>query len=183
MPRLALGFLGIAVLTIFTATTAQQGCKDLIHSNTHWSYYPYRDMRSTVGVPPQKVVMLAPDPASVPVGGIDFAGEEAPYERNQLRKNPTPSSDSSIARGARIAGGLCMPCHGKTLAGDGPVAAKFMQPPDLLAEPTRQRTDGFIYSYMRFGGVVMPSYGAQLTAQQAWDVVNYLRHQQRTNPR
>ena len=183
MPRLALGLLGIGVLTIFTASTAQKGCQDLVRSNTHWAYYPYRDMRTSVVIAPQKVMMMAPDAASVPVGGLDFAGEEAPYERNQLRKNPTPASDSSIARGARIATGLCTPCHGASLAGDGPVAAKFMQPPDLLAEPTRQRTDGFIYSYVRFGGVVMPSYGAQLTALQVWDIVNYLRHMQKTSPR
>jgi len=29
----------------------------------------------------------------------------------------------------------------------------------------------------------MPSYGAQVTAQEAYDLINYLRHMQQTSPR
>jgi mono/diheme cytochrome c family protein len=183
MVKPALGLIGIVVLTVFTASGAQQGCRDLTKSLTTFKYPQHRDMRTTVALPPQKVVTRAPDEASVPVGGRDLAGEDPPYDRNQHRKNPVPADDSSLARGGRTFARLCAPCHGKTLAGDGPVAANFMPPPDLLAEPTRQRLDGFLYSYIRFGGIVMPSYGAQLTAVEAWNVVNYLRDQQRRNPR
>ena len=182
MPRIAVGLLGIVVLTIFTATTAQQGCRDAWDAATHLSYYPIRDMRASVAVAPQKVVMRAPDEASVPTAGRDLAGEDPPYERNQFRSNPIAADDSSIARGERKFARTCAPCHGKTLAGDGPVAANFMPPPDLLAEPTRARKDGFLYSYIRFGGVVMPPYGAQVTAEEAWNLVNYVRHMQQKNP-
>jgi mono/diheme cytochrome c family protein len=58
-----------------------------------------------------------------------------------------------------------------------------MPPPDLLAEATRQRADGYLYSYIRHGGVVMPSYGAQVTAKEAWDLVNFIRQQQKATPR
>ena len=183
MVKPALGLAGIAVLAVLTASTPQRGCEDAKKALTTFHYSKYRDMRATVALSPQKVVTRAPDEASVPVGGRDVAGEDPPYDRNQHRKNPVPASDSSLARGERTFARLCAPCHGKTLAGDGPVAPNFMPPPDLLAEPTRQRLDGFIYSYIRFGGIVMPSYGAQLTAVEAWNVVNYLRDQQRRNPR
>jgi mono/diheme cytochrome c family protein len=183
MPRIALGVLGIGILTIFTATTAQQGCQDAWHSATHWSYSPKRDMRASIVVAPQKVVMRAPDDASIPIGGRDIAGEDPPYDKNQFRVNPVEASDSSIARGERKFMRTCAPCHGPTLAGDGKVAPNFMPPPDLLAAPTRARKDGFIYSYIRFGGVVMPPYGAQVTAEEAWNLVNFIRHQQKTNPR
>jgi mono/diheme cytochrome c family protein len=76
-----------------------------------------------------------------------------------------------------------MPCHGKVMAGDGPVAAMFMPPPDLLAQTTRDRKDGYIFSYIRHGGMVMPSYGAQVTAAEAWDLIHYLRSMQKTSPR
>ena len=52
-----------------------------------------------------------------------------------MRQNPVAADDSSIARGEQKFMKTCAPCHGKTLAGDGPVAAQFMLPPDLLAEP------------------------------------------------
>jgi mono/diheme cytochrome c family protein len=97
--------------------------------------------------------------------------------------NPIPGTPASIARGDSIFHKLCVPCHGKSMAGDGPVASKFMPPPDLLAEQTRNRKDGYIYSYIRHGGVVMPSYGVQVTAEEAWHVINFLRHQQQVSPR
>jgi hypothetical protein len=58
-----------------------------------------------------------------------------------------------------------------------------MPPPDLLAQATRDRSDGFLYNYMRHGGVVMPSYGNALSAHDAWDVVHYLRYMQKASPR
>jgi len=183
MPKLALGVLGIGVIAITSATTPQQGCQGAIKAATNWHYSQYRDMRKTVAIPPQKIVTRAPDDASIPVGGRDIAGEDPPYDKNQFRTNPIAATDSSIARGERKFMRTCAPCHGTTLAGDGKVAPNFMPPPDLLAQATRERKDGFIYSYIRFGGVVMPPYGAQVTAEEAWNLVNYVRHMQKTSPR
>ena len=183
MPKLGVAAVGLVVLTMFNPTSPQVGCKRAVETFTHLRYYKYRDMRTSVVVAPQKEVMRAPDDASIPLGGRDVAGEDPPYERNQHRVNPTTASDSSIARGERKFMRTCAPCHGTSLAGDGKVAPFFMPPPDLLAAPTRARTDGFIYSYMRFGGIVMPSYGAQVTAEEAWNLVNFIRDQQRKNPR
>ena len=50
----------------------------------------------------------------------------------------------------------------------------------LQAQQTRDRKDGYIYSYIRHGGVVMPSYGAQVTSQEAWELIAYIRHMQQT---
>lgn len=183
MPKLGLGLLAVGVLTMMTASTAQQGCRDVRNSLTKLSYSPYRDMRKTVVIEPQKGVLRAPEEGSVPIGGRDLAGEDPPYDRNQFRVNPVASDDSSVARGERTFARVCAACHGKSLAGDGPVAANFMPPPDLLAQATRERRDGFLYSYIRFGGIVMPPYGAQVTALEAWNVVNYLRHMQQKSPR
>ena len=37
--------------------------------------------------------------------------------------------------------------------------------------------------HVSYGVQVMPSYGAQVTAKEAWDLVNYIRHMQSTSPR
>jgi mono/diheme cytochrome c family protein len=183
MPRLGIGVVALVVLTMFNPTSPKQGCQGAVKSLTHLSYGKYRDMRTSVVIAPQKEVLRAPDDASIPIGGRDVAGEDPPYEKNQFRVNPTAPTDSSIARGEAKFMRTCAPCHGTKLAGDGKVAPNFMPPPDLLAAPTRARKDGFIYSYMRFGGVVMPSYGAQVTAEEAWNIVNFIRDQQKKNPR
>jgi len=144
-------------------------------------------MRKTVGIVPQKTYLLAPDTLSVPTTGRErWDANQALAERGRLEAtftNPQAANDSSIARGQRKFLKTCIPCHGVSMKGDGPVAAKFIPPPDLLGSTTRGRTDGYIYSYIRHGGAIMPSYGAQVTAQEAYDRINFIRHQQKTNPR
>ena len=175
--------LAVGVLAVVPAVSGQQGCQDLRRSVTTLRYPAIRDMRRTIALKPQKGVLLLADSASVPVSGLERDPGRDVLAATLL--DPTAPADlpASVARGEARFATICVPCHGKTLKGDGPVAALFMSPPDLLAAPTRQRTDGFIYSYIRHGGVVMPAHGAQVTREQAWDVIHYLRHLQRTSPR
>ncbi|TMQ69092.1 MAG: cytochrome c [Candidatus Eisenbacteria bacterium] len=176
-----LAVVALAILTMFGVPSVRHGARDLKNSWTRWSYFPIRDMRRSVALQPQKVVYRLPDDASVPT-----IGKEVELDRDVAAEklhNPIPSSDASIARGDSLFHKLCVPCHGRSMAGDGPVAAQFMTPPDLLAQQTRERKDGFIYTYIRHGGVVMPSYGFQVSAEEAWHLVNFIRHQQKMSPR
>jgi mono/diheme cytochrome c family protein len=177
------GLAAIGLLTIFAAGGARQGCQDLRRSATWLSYYPIRDMRHSVAIMPQKVVLLVPDSASVPVAGID-----RDLGREVLAKtlvNPTPPAglEASIRRGEVKFRKTCVGCHGNDLSGHGPVAPRMMTAADLLALPTRQRADGFLYACVRHGGIIMPSHGAQVTPQEAWDLVNYVRRMQKVSPR
>ena len=189
---MALRWITVVAVLATLSISAQQGCTDLKRSLTHLTYYPIRDMRQTIVIDPQRgdpmnnfqPAFRAPDSLSVPMAGRDRYFEDAPYETSPAKLiNPVEASLVSVVRGDSLYHQMCWTCHGKTMAGDGPVAAQFMPPPDLLAQATRDRADGFLYMYMRHGGVVMPSYGNALTARDAWDLVNYLRAQQRTNPR
>ena len=175
------------VLVLANIGSFKQGARDAWKSVTHWTYYPVRDMRKSVVVIPQHTVMLAPAAGAIPSVGAErtygLEGIELATKLSETLTNPIAADDSSVARGERKFQRLCSPCHGRTLAGDGPVAALFMPPPDLLAEPTRQRKDGYIFSYIRHGGAVMPSYGPQTTAEEAWNVINYIRHMQSVSPR
>ena len=175
------------VLVIFSLGTVKQGLDDAWNAVTHLKYYPIRDMRKSVVIIPNHTSLRGPDPESVPVTGkeVTYGLEmiDLATKLGATLHNPQAADDSSLARGQRKFMRTCVPCHGPNLAGDGPVAALFMQPPDLLAQPTRERADGYIYSYIRHGGAVMPSYGAQVTSQEAWDVINFVRHMQKTSPR
>jgi mono/diheme cytochrome c family protein len=177
----------LAFLAIWGGATVSRGCHDASLSLTHLTYWDKRDMRYTVAPLPQKVYMADPDSMSVPINGIErwnAANETA--ERERLDKTfvvPTASDTASVARGELKFKRTCIPCHGLGLKGDGPVIAKFIPPPDLLGPTTRARSDGFIYGYIRHGGAVMPSYGAQVTAQEAYDLIHYIRYMQKTQPR
>ena len=119
-----------------------------------------------------------------PTIGVDpYAAAATPYDAVEKKILAPASSDASIAHGDSLFHTICWTCHGKTMAGDGPVAAKFVPPPDLLGESSRGRTDGFMYMYMRHGGAIMPSYGNVLSSSDAWSLVHYIRHMQKTSPR
>lgn len=189
MLKLAFGLVGTALVSLVFSFSSQSGCKDATKSATHLGYYTTRDMRTTVALDPARGFVRDADTTAIPIGGVErpFAGVAlTPEERDAFAAvfvNPQAADDSSIARGQRKFAKTCVPCHGKALAGDGPVATLFMPPPDLLAAPTRARKDGYIYSYVRHGGIVMPSYGAQVTKQEAYDLINYVRHMQQASPR
>jgi mono/diheme cytochrome c family protein len=181
MLKSLLTLVAAAILTMFALPNFQNGMKQLFTSATHLSYFPIRDMRKSVALVPQKGINRLPDEASVPTTGKEIALDRD-LAAEKLH-NPIASDDASIARGDSLFKKLCVPCHGRSMAGDGPVAAQFMPPPDLLAQQTRDRKDGYIFSYIRHGGVVMPSYGFQVSAEEAWHLVNFIRHQQKVSPR
>ncbi len=184
--RLLLGVLAL------WSVSPRQGCQDLKKANTHWLYYPIRDMRQTVVIDPQRFDPLnptvrtfrEPDSLAVPTIGVDRYVDSPPYDAaSKNLKDPTEVTPESMVHGDSLFHAICWTCHGTTMAGDGPVAQQFMPPPDLLAAATRARTDGFLYSYIRHGGVVMPSYGNAISAKDAWDLIHYIRAQQKATPR
>ena len=188
MLKAAAGFLVILAASVWVGATTNHGCHDVRTAFTQLNYSAIRDMRRTVALMPQKVSMRAPDSLSVPIGGREMMPDPAVLMANRPSiaaryVDSTAVDDSSLARGERMFRRLCVPCHGAEMQGNGPVAAKFMPPPDLLGANTRGRTDGYIYTYIRFGGAIMPKYGHALTEGQTWDVIHYLRQRQKTSPR
>jgi mono/diheme cytochrome c family protein len=118
----------------------------------------------------------------MPAGVVPRGGELIlPREQRDVaakRPNPVKATPASVAIGKQHFATFCAPCHGPEARGGvtGPVAAKFIPPPDLTnAELQRQRTDGYWHSYILAGGAVMPGYVEALSAEEAWHLVNYLR--------
>ncbi len=73
----------------------------------------------------------------------------------------------------------CSPCHGLGAKGDGLVAPKFQQPPDLTTATYRRTSDGYFYFVMQRGRLVMPSYAEAVKARERWLIVNHVRTLQR----
>jgi len=125
-------------------------------------------------------------PRQSPAGSVPTTGREDSLDILQdLRNvvNPVPPTAASLGRGQIVFNTYCIVCHGPAGHSDGTVVPKFVPPPDLTADATKARTDGYIYAYIRHGGAVMPNYGALVTAHEAEDLINFIRHEQKVHPR
>jgi mono/diheme cytochrome c family protein len=73
----------------------------------------------------------------------------------------------------------CAPCHGENGEGHGPVAHLLRHPPaSLITGVSKNLPDGYIYGYIRNGGIWMPSYGDAMSSTERWEVVLFLRSMQ-----
>lgn len=119
-----------------------------------------------------------PMPANVIARGSERILPKEQRELAAKQPNPVKMTEQSTTIGKTHYTTFCAPCHGPEGKGgvSGPVAAKFVPPPDLTnPDFQKARTDGYWHSYIMAGGAVMPAYGEALSSVEAWHVVNYLR--------
>ncbi len=120
-----------------------------------------------------------------PEGAVPVTGVEVPPD-GSLPENPVPATPDSIARGKVLFDIHCAVCHGKDGKGQGPVAPYFKPPEAEVADLTEERIakheDGLIYLTITQGFQGMASLAENLTPQERWDVINYLRTLQSRNP-
>jgi mono/diheme cytochrome c family protein len=89
--------------------------------------------------------------------------------------NPVAPSAASLAHGRALFLERCSPCHGQEGHGGGPVSKYFPQAPDLAYPTVKQRSDGYIWGTISFGGKAMPPAREGLSERDRWDLVNYVR--------
>ena len=91
--------------------------------------------------------------------------------------NPVKASPDSLARAKKWWMLDCEMCHGKAGDGKGETAVEMklamvdFTKPDTLKE----HTDGELFYVIENGHNEMPAEGPRVKAEQAWDLVNYVR--------
>jgi len=94
-------------------------------------------------------------------------------------KNPVTSSPASIAAGQKIFQANCVSCHGTAGAGDGKNIAQMNPKPANLTDADWKHgsTDGEIFTLIRDGSknTAMKGFASRMTANDIWNVVNYIR--------
>lgn len=93
--------------------------------------------------------------------------------------NPVLPTQESIALGKRKFLTFCSPCHGNFADGDSRLRGQFPSPPSLHTQRAIDFPDGRIYHVITNGQNAMPSYASQVTRDERWSIVNYIRVLQR----
>jgi mono/diheme cytochrome c family protein len=119
------------------------------------------------------------EPFSPPEGSVPIGGGEAPVSNvvdaeSDVLQNPVAADLRSLENGRLLYETNCAVCHGKTGLADGPVAPVFAGVLPLVGV-VKARSDGHIYTTIRYGRRRMPGYG-RIPADDRWDVVNYVRY-------
>lgn len=122
--------------------------------------------------------MRKPVEGSVARGYIPypFMGEDNP---NEVLMNPLIPAKENIELGKKKYLTYCSPCHGDFGDGDSRLKGQFPNPPTLHSTRGREFGDGMIYHIITNGQNIMPSYSSQITRDERWAIVNYIRVLQR----
>ncbi|HZT29901.1 MAG TPA: cytochrome c [Bryobacteraceae bacterium] len=123
----------------------------------------------TLQLPPEGVIPRGVQP-------LDYAATPEDAARAGRELHAPPMTPAGIERGAAVYQIYCLPCHGAAGKGDGPVAMRgFPPPPSLVADHARNLAEGQMFHIVTYGQKNMPSYATQVTPDDRWRVIAYLR--------
>jgi mono/diheme cytochrome c family protein len=175
-------FLGIAIVCIAAGYITYWGVKLFPVS------VPVRHMLNQPRLDPQQQSSFFKDGFGMrmPVGGTVARGH-LPYtikDQNDagMPANPLPRTDEVLKKGRQDFMTFCSVCHG--ILGDGKTsltAAYGAKPANLDSQTFRDYVDGKIYHAIAAGKNTMPSYAVELTVDERWAVIHYVRALQRAH--
>ncbi|HEX9799485.1 MAG TPA: cytochrome c [Thermoanaerobaculia bacterium] len=93
-----------------------------------------------------------------------------------LLELPLPVTREVLVRGRERFEVFCAPCHGRTGEGTGMVVARgYKKPSSFHVDRLRQAPVAYFFFIMTNGFGVMPSYAAQIPAEDRWAIAGYVR--------
>jgi mono/diheme cytochrome c family protein len=141
-----------------------------------WQHFS-TDSAANRGFRGQPVGSVPTTGSTVPGFMISYSNGLATIDSFNVVRNPIAADDRSLANGRKYYAINCAVCHGDT--GDGNGLLKQLNPmysfaPSIIADLTKNRTDGYIWGIIRNGRATMPPYN-RIEEADRWDVVNYVR--------
>jgi mono/diheme cytochrome c family protein len=133
-----------------------------------------RNMWDSPAFGPQETIEPMPPAGSVPTKGL--APRPSMADAAKLA-SPLSGSADDIARGKASFGIFCAPCHGESGKGDGPVGVKLKPRPSNIGPGGMLPglSDGELFTIVTNGAGAMPSFAADLSPEDRWRVVAWLR--------
>lgn len=132
---------------------------------------------------PDGKTLQRPEPGTIPRGYLPVhyvsTSEDAIRAGDTLQNSFSPNDPTAVSRGKTVFLNFCVPCHGVAGKGDGLVVQRgYPAPPSLLANNARNIKDGQIFHILSFGQKNMPAYASQLSREDRWKVIVYVRSMQ-----
>jgi mono/diheme cytochrome c family protein len=124
--------------------------------------------------------LQAPPPGTIPRGLLPLHYAATPVDAvraGEELQNPFARDDAAaLARGRQVFANSCTPCHGAGGRGDGLASQRGVPPPpSLVTGPSREYKDGRFFHILTYGQNNMASYASQLSREDRWRVILYVR--------
>jgi mono/diheme cytochrome c family protein len=126
-----------------------------------------------------------PVPGTIPQrhSPYPFKGQADAEMAGKALANPLKRTKETLLRGQKVFNTYCIVCHGQRGEGNGNVVPKFPMPPSLQSDKIKNWADGSIFHVITNGQNLMGSYASQISPEDRWAVVHYVRVLQRSlNP-
>ena len=128
--------------------------------------------------------MRPPVVGTVARGFLPYAFKGKPDDAGKYLVNPLLPTKDILERGKSRYLTFCSPCHGNLGRGDSRLQGQFPNPPTLISDKIRNWPDGSIFHVITEGQNIMPSYSSQVSRDDRWAIVHYLRVLERAqNPK
>jgi len=163
--RVVLGLLALAILV---------GCRNDMHDQPRFKPLAksdfYEDMRAS----------RAPVENTVARGQLN---EDTYFYTGKIGANPgdympaeVSVNQATLERGRERYNIYCAPCHSRTGDGNGMVPQRgYRHPPSYHQDRLRKAPLGYFFDVMTNGFGAMPDYAMQITPEDRWKIVAYIR--------
>jgi mono/diheme cytochrome c family protein len=174
---LLLAFLGSLGLHAFASRDLTQPNIEVMPDMAHSPAYD--SLSSNPNFADGKTLQL-PEPGTIPRGLMPLhyttAFTDVLRAGDELQNPFAADNAAAQERGAFIFTNYCRMCHGSEGKGDGALVQRGIPPPASLLSPTTvQRKDGELFHVLTYGQRNMPATEAQLSREDRWKVILYVR--------
>ena len=119
--------------------------------------------------------MRVPPAETLPRDYVRYPYKGKPEEAGAKLKNPLERTMRVLKAGQLGFETYCAVCHGPVGLGNGSIVPKFPKPPALVSDKVRGWSDGRIYHVISEGQNLMPSYASQISPEDRWAIIHYIR--------
>lgn len=126
--------------------------------------------------------MLGPVDGTVAINEYAYGFVKTPEDELKAATIENPLADQfDLEHAKKVYGQYCIICHGEKGDGQGFLftSKKYPFPPaNYHGERAMAKTDGQLFHNVRIGFGVMGAHGPQLSVDDTWQLVNYIRYLQ-----
>ena len=123
------------------------------------------------------LTLQRPVSGTIPRGYQPFhfgTGDQEAERAGRELQDPYHATPRTLEEGKALYNTYCIVCHGEQGKGDGPISSKIPPPPSYVSDRLMKFPPGRVFHVVTMGAGKMPSYAAQLSADERWKIVTYV---------